>query len=63
MMGTGGMGMAKTRESGIHLASPKSCANNLLTNPSFPLMISKSMNVAESVLLVYGRAVRSRKQE
>lgn len=57
--------MPRTRESGIHLASPKSHAKNLLTNMGFfPLMISKSVNVAENVLLVYGSgAVRSRKQE
>lgn len=55
--------MPKTRESGIHLASPKSHVNNLLTNMFFPLMISKSVNVAENMMLVYSRTVRSRKQE
>lgn len=42
--------MPKTRESGIHLASPKSHSSNLLTNMFYPMMISKSVNIAENTL-------------
>lgn len=55
-------GVPKTSESRIRSTSPESYANNLLTNPFFPLTVSKSVNVAANTLLVYGsRAVRSRK--
>lgn len=55
-------GVPKIRESRICSTSPESYANNLLSNPFFPLTISKSVNVAANTLLVYG-STAVKKQE